>query len=275
MTGKFSWTYWAVQGIARLPVSLLTKPQWEGQEHLPKTGGYLVAVNHISEFDSMTFMHYMMANKVPVRVLCKAELFKIPVLGRILKNCGQIRVERDQAAGGDSLVAAKAALSAGECIGIYPEGSLTRDPDLWPMSGKTGCARLALQTRVPLIPIIQWGAQDVLDRYGRKIRLFPRKKVWVKALPALDLSDLYDRSEDPQAWVEATERIMQAITAELEQLRGEKAPANRCNMRDKHTPSKKDLKIATKLWTEKNPKALPSKRKSGELATYLPANRVK
>src|SRR5690606_689346 len=126
---------------------------------------------------------------------------------------------------------AVASLEAGECVAVFPEGTLTREPDLWPMAGKTGVARLALTTRAPLIPIAQWGAQDLLGRYKKLLKPFPRKQVTVVAGPPVDLSDLYGRPLDTVVLREATERVMSAITALLEDIRGEKAPAERYVMR--------------------------------------------
>ena len=93
------------------------------------------------------------------------------------------------------------------------------------MVGKTGIARLALTTRVPVIPVAQWGPQNVLGRYGKVFRPFPRKLVTVVAGPPVVLDDLYGRPLDTATLREATGRVMAAITALLEDIRGEKAPA--------------------------------------------------
>ena len=58
----------------------------------------------------------------------------------------------------------------GECVVVYPEGTLTRDPDLWPMTGKSGAARIALETGCPVIPVGQWGAQELLPPYAKQAR---------------------------------------------------------------------------------------------------------
>ena len=120
------------------------------------------------------------------------------------------------------------ALDAGECVVIYPEGSLTRDPDLWPMRGKTGAARLALQSGAPVIPVAQWGPQDLLPRYSRRPRLSRhRVRMQVRFGPPVDLDDLRAQPAKGAAVTAATDRIMQAITTELETVRGERAPAER------------------------------------------------
>jgi 1-acyl-sn-glycerol-3-phosphate acyltransferase len=111
-------------------------------------------------------------------------------------------------------------------LGVYPEGTLTRDVNYWPMVAKTGLARLAVMTKAPVIPVAQWGAQEVLPAYSKKIKLFPRTKLQVKAGAPLDFSKWYGKEGDPEAMAEATEYAMAAITSILEELRGEKRPTD-------------------------------------------------
>ena len=127
--------------------------------------------------------------------------------------------------------AAVEAVHAGECIGVYPEGTITKDPDGWPMRGKTGAARIALATGCPVIPIGQWGAQDMLPAYSLRPHLFPRKTTSYKVGDPVDLSDLMGKPVTNEVLHEATDRIMAAITALVEDLRGEKAPAVRFDPR--------------------------------------------
>jgi len=208
-----------------------TRRDWRGGEHLPSEGGFIVVANHMTEVDPLTFAHYLWDHGHVPRVLAKSSLFSVPVLGRVLRATGQIPVHRDTASAGDSLRSAVEAVQQGECVAVFPEGTLTRDPDLWPMAGRTGVARLALTTRAPVVPVAQWGPQDLLARYGKLPRPFPRKKVTLVAGPPVDLSDLYDRPQDNATLREATERVMDAITRLLEPIRGEQAPAERYDMR--------------------------------------------
>ncbi len=83
---------------------------------------------------------------------------------------------------------AEKALAEGAAVIFYPEGTATRDPDLWPMVAKTGVARLALATGAPVIPVAHWGTQDVLPYGSKKPRLFPRKTVRTVAGKPVDLS---------------------------------------------------------------------------------------
>ena len=203
------------------------RQDWRGIENLPREVGFIAAVNHVTQVDPVTTAHYLYDNGFAGRVLAKESLFRVPVLGAVLRSSGMVPVHRGSAKAADSLRGAVAAVEAGECVVVFPEGTLTREPDLWPMSGKTGVARLALATRAPVVPIAQWGAHRLLARYGKLLRPIPRKTVTVVAGPPVDLSDLYDRPQDAATLREATERVMDAITDLLEGIRGERAPAER------------------------------------------------
>ncbi|QIK84969.1 1-acyl-sn-glycerol-3-phosphate acyltransferase [Sanguibacter sp. HDW7] len=209
----------------------MTRRDWQGQEHLPTTGGFVVAGNHMSNIDPLTFAHYVYDAGFAPRILAKASLFEVPVLGALLRATGQIPVERNSTHAHDALGPGIDSLRAGRCVAVFPEGTLTRDPDLWPMTAKTGVARLALEARVPVIPVAQWGMQDILPRYSKRFRPFPRKHVSVHAGPPVDLDDLYGRPLDTATLREATERVMDAITAILADIRGEEPPAVRYDMR--------------------------------------------
>ena len=205
-------------------VNATTKPQWRGWENLPRTGGFVAAPNHISYFDPFTVAHYLYRAGCVPYFLGKEEVFRIPVFGRLLHASGQVPVYRKSGRAADAYRAAVAGVEAGKCVVIYPEGTLTRDPDLWPMVRKTGAARVALQTRQPVIPIAHWGGQEILPTYSRRIHLVPRHTVQVAAGPAVDLADLYTRPLDGPTLHEATARIMARITGLLEEIRSATAP---------------------------------------------------
>jgi 1-acyl-sn-glycerol-3-phosphate acyltransferase len=153
------------------------------------------------------------------------------VVGRIIRGAGQIPVYRETANAADSVRDAVAAVRRGECVVVYPEGTITRDPGLWPMTGRTGAARIALETGAPLIPMAQWGAQEVIRPYTKEFRILPRKTMHVLIGPEVDLDDLRGRPLDAAVLYTATERLIAAITAQLEVLRGETAPAERFDLR--------------------------------------------
>ena len=205
----------------------MTISDWHGAEHLNQGSGVIVAANHMTNIDPLTFAYFLWANGVVPRILAKDSLFGVPVLGWVLRATGQIPVSRGTTTAGRSLDAAAQALTDGEAVAVFPEGTLTREPDLWPMTAKTGVARLALTTKAPVVPVAQWGAQRLLGRYRKVLKPIPRKKVTLVAGPPVDLSDLYDRPLDGPVLREATDRIMDAITHQLEAIRGESAPAER------------------------------------------------
>jgi len=205
-------------------LKLLTKRDWRGAENLPKTGPVIVISNHLSYADALVFAHYLYVNGRAVRYLGKDSVFKIPILGKIIASSGQIPVARESDKASHALDSALGLLEAGHCVGIYPEGTLTRDPKLWPMVAKTGIARLAIISKAPVIPIAQWGDQNLLAPYSKKVVLWRRTKIRYLAGPALDFSKWYGKEEDQAALVEATAYAMAGITKLLEEIRGELAP---------------------------------------------------
>ena len=215
---------------------VLTRRRWLGQDNLPRGGGFVAAPNHVSYYDPFVVALFLYDSGRPPFFLGKEAVFRIPVLGKLVGWSGQIPVYRGTGRAADAYRAAVAAVDAGKAVVVFPEGTLSRDPDGWPMVGKTGAARIALQTGKPLIPIAQWGAQEVLPTYSTKPRFFPKKTVTAIAGPAVDLDDLRGRPIDAALLREATERVMAAITVLLEDLRGEQAPAERFDPRSAGVP---------------------------------------
>ena len=221
--GTTSWFRFGAT-LVRPILNLIAKRDWRGIENIPKSGAAIAVCNHISYVDPLLFTHFLYDNGRAPRYLGKASLFKLPIIGRVLLGAGQIPVERETSSASQSLQHAIAFLNSGHLLGVYPEGTLTRDENYWPMKAKTGIARLAILTQVPVIPCAQWGAQKILPAYSKKLKLFPRTKVIVVAGKPLDFSKWYGKAEDPVALEEATAFVMSAITRLLEDLRGEKAP---------------------------------------------------
>jgi len=218
--------YRFISAVLRPLLLAATARDWRGGQYLRIDRGIVVAMNHLSWYDPLVAAHFVNDNGRPVRFLAKAEIFKVPVLGAILKSAGQIPVQRgnsDAAAG--SLRAAFAAIEDKQCVVIYPEGTLTRDPKLWPMTAKTGAARIALTTGAPVIPAAQWGPQEVLAPYSKRPKFFPRKTMHVWAGPEVDLDDLRALPVSAATLREATERIMRDITKILATQRDEAPPA--------------------------------------------------
>jgi len=224
----------------------VAKLDWQGANNIPKSGPVIVCCNHISYFDPLIFAHFLYKNGRAPRFLGKASIFRVPVIGFILRKAGQVPVERETKDAGAALVHAQAFLKSGHMLGVYPEGTLTRDPNYWPMVAKTGLARLAVISKVPVIPVAQWGAQQILPAYSKKFKFFPRTKVQVKAGAPLDFSKWYGKEGDPEAMAEATAYAMSAITTILEELRGEKRPVQIFDPRDSALPRTGNFKKKSK-----------------------------
>ena len=157
--------------------------------------------------------------------MIKSPMFEVKVIGPMLFKFGQLPVYRGRGDAGLVLKAAEQALRAGACVIVYPEGTASRDPDLWPMVGKTGAARLALTTGAPVIPIAHWGAQEILPYGTKKPHLFPRKTVRMAAGPPVDLSAYQGQRLGASTLRAATADIMADITALLAKIRQQTPPA--------------------------------------------------
>jgi 1-acyl-sn-glycerol-3-phosphate acyltransferase len=206
----------------------LTKRDWRHQDRVPQTGGVIFVANHISNADPLAVGQFLAFSGRWPRFLAKASIFEIPVVGCVVAACGQIPVQRESIQSKDALVAAAQAIEQGRALVIYPEGTITRDPDLWPMRGKTGAARLAFTTGCPVVPIGQWGAQELMP--GRKPsfpRLLPRKTLRFAAGEEISLDDLRGKPVTVATLDEATTRMMDAITVLVAELRQATPPAHR------------------------------------------------
>lgn len=207
-------------------VRFMFKIEVEGIEKLPKKGAYILTPNHVTNVDALgvAYFIYVILRRAP-HFLAKEKLFRIPLFGPTILAAGQIPVFRT---GGqrndDSLKVAYAYLEAGHSICVFPEGTLTRDPDLWPMRGKTGAVRLALQSGVPVYPVAHWGSEQVMGRYSKKFKPGFWKKVQFIVGDEIDLARFRKDQLSPAELHEATELVMREITKLVEKLRGEKAP---------------------------------------------------
>lgn len=230
--GRIGFWYRFAVVLIKPVLLLLTRHRWSGLGHIPRTGGVIVAVNHISHADPLPFAEALLYGAGrPPRFLAKSTLFlpKGPfrwLVATVLKGTGQIPVHRGTSDAAMALDGAVAALRRGELVALYPEGTVSRDPGKWPMVGKTGIARLALESGVPVIPMAQWGAQEILDSYRTKwLHLLPRHTITVVAGPPVDLSRWRGRELDSQVLREATAAVMTDITHLLEGIRGGQAPS--------------------------------------------------
>jgi 1-acyl-sn-glycerol-3-phosphate acyltransferase len=212
--------------ILRPGLRLLMKYRWAGKENFPRTGGVILAPNHLSYADwpAIALFCDSYGKRYPVFMI-KSAVFEVKILGPLMFKLGQLPVYRGRGDAGLVLKQAEQALRAGACVIVYPEGTATRDPDLWPMVGKTGAARLALTTGAPVIPIAHWGAQEVLPYGTTKPHLFPRKTVRMVAGPPVDLSAYTGQRLGASTLRAATADIMADITALLAKIRQQPPPA--------------------------------------------------
>ena len=225
---RLGWGFRLAVFVLKPVLQVCTVRDWCGTEYLnTDDGGIIVAANHLSWFDPLVVSHVLWENDRPPRFLAKASVFDVPFVGAVIRSAGQVPVYRETSVAAEALRDAESAVRRGECVVLYPEGTLTRDPALWPMRGKTGAARIALATGRPLIPMAHWGAQDVLAPYGRRLRLLPAKRIHVRVGPPIDLADLAGRPLNADTLREATDRLMDAITGLLADIRGDEPPKER------------------------------------------------
>jgi 1-acyl-sn-glycerol-3-phosphate acyltransferase len=201
----------------RPPAALWFNWRFEGIEHIPPEGPLLVAANHISYFDPLAHGFMLLKAGRRPRFLAKSELYGNPFMSRLLKGANQIRVDRGTRSSAPVQAALKA-LKTDEAVVIYPEGTVTKNPDSTPMQAKTGIARIALTSEVPVLPMAVWGSQHVWQRDGARSLEFGRP-IWVKAGPPMDFSEYEGRRDDPQALREVTDAIMGDVSRLVTDLR--------------------------------------------------------
>lgn len=206
------------------PLNWLTKPVYRGAERIPRDGGVLLVMNHISHFDPAVDAVFVHRSKRVPRVLAKDSVFKIPIFGRMATGAGAIPVYRGSVDAKASVSAAVEALNAGKLVLIYPEGTITKDPDGWPMHARTGVARLALDSDAPVIPAARWGTQEILNGYTKKFRPLPRKSVYVSVGEPVDLSAYRGQPITPQLLRDVTHLLMDRVRELLAEIRQEPAP---------------------------------------------------
>ena len=198
--------YRAAELALRPPFQLWFNWHLEGLERIPPAGPAIVAGNHLSYLDPFAHGYFVVRAGRRPRFLAKQELFDARGIGTVLRGAHQISVARGT---GDQspLVDATTAVKAGEVVVIYPEGTTTTtNPDFSPGRGKTGTVRLALATRVPILPVATWGGQYVWRKSGRQSLAFGRP-LWVVAGEPLDPSA---RVSDP-----GDHDVVRALTDEL------------------------------------------------------------
>lgn len=263
-TRQISPIYWFAVATLWPTLMTVTKRDWRGTEILrrnyPPEDGVVVAANHLSWFDPMALVHVLWDNGRVPRVMAKHNLFTTPGVGLVLRGAGQIPVLRSTDDAAKAVEAAVEAIHDGETVVMYPEGTITRDPELWPMTGKTGAARVALMSGAPVIPIAQWGPQEVMGPYAREFKLLPRKTMHINIGEPVDLDDLRGREITAEVLADATSRIIAAITLLLAELRGETPPPSPLDFK---AVSSQDAEKYSKKATGQKARAAKRSRSSG------------
>ena len=222
---KLGWAWRVVWLVLYYPVSAVVKVRYRNIERLPQQGPMIIVTNHVSHIDPFLISKFILDAARTPRFLAKESIFGVPVVGLAMRAMGHIPVRRGTVDARQSLAAAVAALERGCVLVLHPEGTVTRDPDGWPIVGKTGAARLAsLAPDVPVIPIAQWGVQAQFDLYQKKVKLIPRPRHVISVGEPVDLSAFRDRKPNAKTLHEMTDVIMRRLRADVAALRGLPAP---------------------------------------------------
>lgn len=212
-------------GVVNTTLTVFSRHTWRGTEHIPDTGGAILAANHISHADTLVVAQFVYNNGRVPRFLTKASVMNSPVVGYALRSAHQIPVERGTRDAVRALDAAVEAVRDGHIVVVYPEGTTTKDPEHWPMRARTGIARLAVATDAPVIPVAQWGAHRLYDPITHRVRPRPRTPVTVVAGPPMDLSAWRGMAHPGRSDLGAlSDAVMLRIRDLLADIRGETPP---------------------------------------------------
>ena len=215
-----------VAGVIAILLRLSMRIVSRGHEQIPRTGPYVLVGNHLSYLDPLAVAYVLLlrSRRAP-HFLAKESLFRVPLLGWLLPRVGQIPVYRLGGSNEEPLRAARALLQANHGLLIFPEGTLTRDPNLWPMRGKPGAVRLAIESGAPIFPVAHWGVERILGNYSKRFRPGLWKRVEVVVGPEIDISEFRGRELTSEDLAAATEKVMRTIASMVGDLRGEQPPA--------------------------------------------------
>lgn len=226
--GRIGWALWLCIAVVFPASKLMFRMRYRHGERFPTEGPVLLVANHVSVLDPIACCRLVFDHGRMPHFLAKESVFK-GLAGAILRSAGQIPVARYSTDAVGALAAAQADLAAGNVVVIYPEGSVTRDPDWWPMQSRTGAARLALTTDAVVLPVAQWGPQRLHDYHTKKLHLRLRTPADYLVGEPIDLTELRARVRAGQPLTaellkETTDLMMGRVRDQLAELRGEQAP---------------------------------------------------
>lgn len=210
------WTYHLAKAILKPWLAGWFRWSIEGRENIPQRGPALIAFNHIAYLDPLAAAYVVDSVGRRPRFLAKSELFQDKRIAWVLKGAKQIEVRRGTREAPMALHNAVAALERGECVVVFPEGTITTDPDLKPMPAKTGIARLALKTNAPLLPCALWGTQNIWPKGYAKRWWPPRQDILVRVGRPMQIAGDPDSTED---WKRVGAEVMDSIATLAASLR--------------------------------------------------------
>lgn len=216
-----------VSAVSRLELTRRAVPDAE----LPD-GPVIVVANHTSFADGILLALVGRRLGRSLRLMATGGVFRSGLVGPVARRLGFIPVQRGTSSAGGSLDAAATALEAGEAVGLFPEGRITRDPQHWPERSKTGAVRLALRTGAPIVPVALVGAQQVVGTTGIVTRLLRntvlRPRVAVAVGQPIDVRALAgvrgDQPVDDATVRRVADEVMAVLVAQVAELREEPAP---------------------------------------------------
>ncbi|QOL33351.1 lysophospholipid acyltransferase family protein [Bifidobacterium lemurum] len=202
-----------------------------GLEHVPETGTFITAATHVTMFDVFVPMMSLFHQGRRPRYMAKAEMAKWPLIGKWFQLVGMQPVQRRSGKAKDIVDTSIDIVTSGRPLTVWPEGTVTRDPQKWPMSMKNGVGMIALESsrrlgyQVPLFCAVTWGAASINHWWP-----WPRKNVVMCYDAALDYADLLEGmdgwGEEPPVELadELTRRIRVRMTEIMAEIRGEQPP---------------------------------------------------
>jgi len=207
------------------PFSLLIRIRYRHLDRLPQSGPVIIVTNHVSHVDPFLVAKMVIDGARRPRFLAKDTIFDVPVVGWFMTKMGHIPVKRGTSDARQSFAAAVESLRRGGMIVLHPEGTVTRDPEGWPMTGKTGAARLwMLAPDTPVVPVAQWGVQEQINLYTKTVKLVPRPRHVLSVGAPIDLSAFRGRQPDAHTLREITDVIVRRLRSDVAELRGLPAP---------------------------------------------------